>query len=222
MAQLRIQYNQIADLGVEYALRATIEQTTSEPDALDNCLVVKKGDAGSDEELMRVGDFAEVVTTPKDALPATVSLFSAASLSLILGGILPGDVINVVPPFIWTQYYGSPNPFQTVVDTVVSPTEVIVVTPFPAFGRQLTFDVFRSLTVILPVTEVPPYPIDGVANRDYTLVSGTEFLTNDQASSWANIDTANGRYAAMQEEAQLLVNAMKEDTYSGQSDKVYS
>lgn len=222
MTQLRIQYDRKADVGVEYALRATIEQTTSQPDALDNCLVVKKGDAGTDEELMRVGSFAEVVTTPLDALPATVPLFSSPSLALIPGGILAGDIIVVTPPFVWQQYFGIGFDFQTVVDNPsVAANTVSVVTPFPAFARNMTYVVRRGLTVMLPVDGTPPYPNDGVANRDYSAVVGTEFLANDQASSWADIDTAEGRQQAMELAAQALVNSVKEDNYTGQDDRIY-
>lgn len=223
MTQLRIQYEKIADVGVEYTLRATIEQTTSQPDALDKCLVVKKGDAGADEELMRVGAFAEVVTTPKDTLPATVNLFYSPSLALILGGIQHDDVIIIVSPFIWTQHYGAGVNFQTLVDDHTYGVNMVsVVTPFPAFGRNLEFTVERSSVVILPVSTLPPYPVDGVANRDYSLVGGVEFLADDQTSSWNDIDVAEGRYNAMQGEAQTLVNAVKEDNYTGQSDRIYS
>ncbi len=158
MTQLRIQYNQIADLGVEYTLRATIEQTTSQPDVLDNCLVVKKGDSGTDEELMRVGAFSEVVTTPLDTLPATVNLFYAPSLALIVGGIQAGDdIIILTSPFVWKQHFGAGVTFQTKVDNpAVGPNLVSVITPFPAFGRNLEFIVERASVVILPVSWLPP------------------------------------------------------------------
>ena len=227
MTQLRIQYIQIADPGVEYTLQATIEQTTSQPDALDKCLVVKKGDVGADEELMRVGSYTEVVTSPKSSLPSTVNLFSSPSLALIFegGGIAVGDIITITSPFIWSQHFGASTYFVTEVATVLSPTLVEVTIPFPAFGRGLTFNVFRGANMVLPTTPGPPavYPVDGLANRDYTgLGVETEFLAYDQASSWTDIDVAEGRYTQMQISAQALVDAMKEDNYTGQSDEVYS
>jgi len=227
MVQLRIQYTQIADQGVEYTLQATIEQTTSQPDALDNCLVVKKGDSGADEELMRVGSYSEVVDTPKSPLPSTVNLFSSPSLALITepGGIAIDDIIVVASPFIWRQHFSALAEFITVVDSVVSPTLVTVTIPFPAFGRNLVFHIVRGVDTILPTTPGTPagYPVDGLANRDYTgLGVETEFLANDQASSWTDIDVAEGRYTQMQISAQTLVNAMKEDNYTSQSDEVYS
>lgn len=233
--QLRIQYDRIADPGVEYTLRATIEQTTSQPDALDKCLVVSKGDAGTDEELMRVGDFGEVVTTPEESLPTIVDRFSSPSLALIIepGGIDIGDVITITnPPFIWRQHFGAAATFVTTVTSAISSTEVVVSPVFPAFGRNLEFYVVRSGGVLLPVyytlpsppppePPAPPYPIDGLANRDYTALTGPLFLASDQASSWTNIDTATGRYNSMQNEAQILVDAMKEDNYTGQTDRIY-
>lgn len=224
MAQLRIQYNRIASVGVEYTLRTTVEPTTTEPNVLDNCLVVKKGDAGTDEEIMRVGDYSEVVTTPKSILPVPVPLFSSPSLPLIPGGIQIGDVIRVYSPFVWAQHFGASALFDTaVINAGVGLNTVSVATPFPAFGRLLQFLVLRGVTVILPVSATPPYPVDGVANRDYTPFGGeTEFLTDDQASTWTDIDVANGRYTALQINAQSLVDVVKEDNYTGQADRIYS
>jgi len=225
---LRLQFNRVADPGVEYAMRTTVEQTTTEPNALDQCLVIKRGDAGTDEEFLRVGDYSEVVATPFNTLPTLVDRFSSASLPLIVGGIQEGDTLTISTPFAWQQFFGADvNHITTVaVGGVVSATEVIVDDPFPAFGRNLSFSVIRGGALVLPVLppSTPPtvYPEDGVANRYYGLVLDTLFLASDHADSWTNIDVAEGRYNAAQLEAQLLVDATKEDNFSGISDKVYT
>lgn len=231
MVQLRIQYDRVADGLVEYTMRTVIEQTTSDPDALDKCLVVRKGDSGVEESLRRVGVYAEVVTSPKPDLPATVNLFSSPSLSSIIGGIQNGDIIKVDPvPFLWAQHFGTVAPFQTVVDDHLFATNTVsVVTPFPAFARNLKFQVLRGVTILLPVPLIPPAvtpddPIDGVANRDFTawLPGVTEFLASDHADTWTDIDEADGRYTSLRIEAQSLVDEMKQDNFTSQNDEVYS
>lgn len=231
MVQLRIQYDRIADGLVEYTMRTVIEQTTSDPDALDKCLVVRKGDSGAEESLRRVGTYAEVVTTPKPDLPLTVNLFYSPSLSSIAGGLQVDDIIKVDPvPFLWAQHFGSVAPFQTlVVDPLFATNTVSVATPFPAFARNLKFQVLRGATILLPVPLIPPAttpddPIDGVANRDFTawLPGVTEFLASDHADTWTDIDEADGRYTQLRVNAQSLVDEMKEDNYTGQHDEVYS
>ncbi len=231
MVQLRIQYDRVADGLVEYTMKTTIEQTTSDPDALDKCLVVRRGDSGAEESLRRVGDFAEVVTTPHPDLPATANLFSSPSLASIIGGILAGDIIEILTiPFLWAQHFGTVAPFQTVVDNpAFAANTVSVLTPFPAFARNLTFRVLRVATIILPVPLIPPAatptnPIDGVANRDFTpwLPIVTEFLASDHTDTWDNIDEADGRYNQLRINAQSLVDEMKQDNYTSQNDEVYS
>lgn len=229
MVQLRIQYNQVADGLVEYTLRTTIEQTTSTPNALDKCLVVQKGDSGANEVIMRVGTYAEVVASPLNDLPATVNLFYSPSLSSIAGGIQQDDIIKVDPvPFLWAQHFGTVAPFQTVVDDHLFATNTVsVVTPFPAFARNLRFQVLRGASILLPVPLIPPAitpddPVDGVANRDYTAWPGaTQFLASDHADTWNDIDEAEGRYQQLRMTAQSLVDEMKQDNYTGQADEVY-
>jgi hypothetical protein len=231
MAQLRIQYDKVANGLIEYTMQTTIEQTTSQPDALDKCLVVKKGDSGTEEELMRVGTYAEVVTSPKSDLPALADVFYSPSLSTIVGGILNGDVIELLSvPFTWGQFFGAVAPFLTVVsDDSFATNTVKVATPFPAFARNLTFRVWRGGAIVCPPQLTPPAlttdnPVDGVANRDYTafLPGETEFLASEHVDTWADIDVADGRFTQLEITAQSLVNEMKQDNYTGQVDEVYS
>jgi hypothetical protein len=228
MVQLRIQYDRVADGLVEYTMKTTIEQTTSDPAALDKCLVVRKGDSGTEESLRRVGSYAEVVTSPKPDLPADVDVFYSPSLSTIVGGILNGDQIEILTiPFLWAQHFGVVGPFLTLVtDDAFASNTVKVGTPFPAFARNLVFRVTRGGAVVLPPPVVPPAlttpnPIDGVANRDYTPFGVSEFLASAHADTWDNIDEADGRYLSLRIEAQSLVDLMKQDNYTSQSDEVY-
>lgn len=224
-ARLKLNFTKIADPDVEYLMRTVVNAGYSTPDAIDTCLVVLKGSAGADERLMRVANTTELVTTPLDALPPTVTRFSAPSLASIAGpGIQDGDKITVETPFLWRQFFGASDwiEYTVAASGVVTPTEVIVTSAFPAFGRNLKFYVKQGATDLLPTSGLAgDYPIDGLANRNFSGVSGSYLLTGTHADSWSDLDVANALQVSLRGEAQSLVDALNEDNYSGTSEEIF-
>ena len=278
-AKIELEFYKYADVGIEYMLRTVVNATYSQPDPVDVCLVVKKGDVTAAEELLRVATYAELITTPLDALPASVNLFSSASLAYMSSVILPGDIIRVDTPALWQQYFSVGVQEDYTVVTVNSPTEVVVTPVFPAFGREITFTVWRGGSRILPVTAAlwtattaysvgdtalssagdnywcqapgtsgasePTWdttvgnttvdgtvtwlridngaiPIDGVANRDYTVYPGvTLFLAATHADAWNDLYVAENRLIALKAQASSLVDALNTEDWSGTEEVTY-
>lgn len=278
-AQIELEFLKFAIPNVEYMLRTIVNATYSQPDPVDSCLVVKKGDVTANEELMRVATYEELIDVPLEALPATVNLFSSPSLAYLPSVIIPGDVIRITIPDLWIQYFLTGPTEDFTVSVVNSPTEVEVVTAFPTFGRGLTFEILRAGVRILPVTPSlwaaatgylegdtvrsiggdtywcqiagtsgaaePAWdttignttvdngvltwlrvdnavtPVDGVANRDYTTLLGTEFLAASHADTWLGLDTAENRLASLKAQAASLVSALNTEDWSGTEGVVY-
>ncbi len=276
-AQIELEFSKHADAGVEYMLRTVVDATYSKPDPVDACLVVKKGDFTADEELLRVATYAELITTPLEALPASVNLFSSPSLDMT-PSVMIGDVIRIVTPMIWRQFFAAPSSIDYTVTVVNSSTEVEVTPAMPAFGRNLAFEVWRAGVRVLPnvptiwlaltgyvegdrvistggdtywcqiagtsgageptwdttigntttdgtVTWVRVangvFPLDGVANRDYTALLGTEFLVAQHADTWDDLTVAENRMASLKAEASSLIAALNVKDWSGTEEVTY-
>lgn len=223
-ARLILRYTKIDDPNVEYLLRAIVDPTESKPDLIKNCLVVAAGSSSAQERLVRVATYADLITTPFEVLPETVNVFSSPSLDSLEGGsILVGDEIYATSPFLWKQFSGVSDVFECEVITVIDPTTAIVTPPFPFFGSQLKFCVKRGGHFMLGTN---PYastcPIDGLANRDYTGLTGPNYLTAYHADSWSNLTDAENAYASFRAQAQSLVDALNADHYQGEFQEVYN
>ena len=218
-ARIEIVFTRFSDPGKEYLLRTLIDPTYSQPDAVDFCLVVKKGDSTAVEELMRVASFAEFITTPLEALPTTVDVFSSPSLAAAAPQV--GDVIKVNSPLMWRQFFFALVQTEVVVTSVTSPTEVVVTPAFPAFGRELTFEVWRGASLILPAAIPYVYPTDGVATRDYTGLTGIEFLANSHVDNWDDYTVANNRLTSIKNGASSLMSALNAAEWAGTEEVTY-
>jgi len=223
-AQIDIGFTKYSDpAGTEYMLHTTINAATTQPTVVDTSLRVKKGSDIDDEELVTVATRAQLITSPLPVLPADVDVFSSPSLALAQIGdplapttIQDGDVIRITTPDRWQQFFSADPEEEYVVDTVVNPTTVTVTTPFPAFARGLTFDVLRAGVSILPPLGTPLVsPVDGLANRDYTAVPGTHYLTGAHADSWTDLTVAEDRMASIKTQAELLVTEMNTAEWTG-------
>ena len=56
-AQIELEFYKFANPGVEYMLRTVVNAAYSQPDPVDTCLVIKKGDLTAEEELLRVATY---------------------------------------------------------------------------------------------------------------------------------------------------------------------
>jgi len=198
-------------------MRTTVNTVVTRPASIYKALVVHKGDKLADEFLHRVGTRDDIVVTPLEDLPELVNRFSADSLTAI-SGLVNGDIIKIAAnnlPVIWTRFFSQVSEVQAVVIDDTDPYDVVVDAPgFPAFARLLAFSVERASVTIHTAD-------DGVANRDYTGLTGTDFITTDHADGWTNFEDANNKYESLRTEAQSLVDAMNADNFSGVDQERY-
>jgi hypothetical protein len=163
-----------------YFMRATVDTTVeglTTPTALQTCLVVTPGSMDADERIRGVGTYAEIVSGGVLLeLPATVNYFESEALE----DIAVGDVINIPAeqiPERWVVY--ELHPASTAYGATVLELDlsnqfrVKVATPFPAYGRGMSYTVRRGETIICQGS-------DGTANRDY---SATPSVTAYRAST---------------------------------------
>jgi len=201
----------------EYLMRTTVNTVVTTPSSIYAALVVHKGDKIADEFLHRVGTRDDIVVTPLEDLPELVNRFSADSLTAI-SGLVNGDIIKIAAnnlPVIWTRFFSQVSEVQAVVIDDTDPYDVVVDAPgFPAFARLLAFSVERASVTIHTAD-------DGVANRDYMGLTGTDFITTDHADGWTNFEDANNKYESLRTEAQSLVDAMNADNFSGVDQERY-
>jgi len=187
-AQIELEFYKYANPGVEYLLRTVVDATYSKPDPVDACLVIKKGDSTAAEELLRVATYAELITSPLDALPADVELFSSASLAYMESIILVGDVVRITSPEIWTQFFYAGVQEDFTVTTVNSSTEVVVTPTLPAFGRELTFEVWRGSSKVFPVTAALWVAATAYVQGDTALSTGGDTYWCQVAGTSAGVE----------------------------------
>ena len=199
-AKLRLIYDK-KYLDPSFMLRVTVEPVNTSPDVLKKCLVVVKGDATTSEYLERVAEYDDVVTSPLPEQPLLVDRFSSEGY----GPFLINDTIHIVSyPQIWTSYFGYTGDITVIAWNVDDPDNPIV-NPLPAFGNNISFRVGSD----------PNVYADGVANRYYNGLPGSQFLTDDTVFEYPNFDTANNTIISAEADAQSLVDAMNADNYSG-------
>lgn len=224
-AQIDMEFTKYSNTpDTEYLLNTVINPATTFPTPVDACLVVQKGDSSSDEELIEVADVGQLITTPLPPLPSAVTTFTSPSLPsakigtpLVATAIQVDDVIRITTtPDIWQQFFSvSATNVDYIVTEIVSPTQVKVAN-FPAFARNLPFEVYRSGTKILPVGSPLVPPTDGVANRDYTATPTKDYyLAASHADSWADLTVAETRIINLKADAESLINAMNTADWTG-------
>jgi hypothetical protein len=214
MAQLKITYDKRFNAFDGYLMGTEVDTVNTEPDIIQKCLVIQKASGGVAETLLRVAGAAELETLSE--LPANISVFSSSVLDD--AGVLVGDVIQIENlPAIWDIYFpeSAVGDQYTVTDNSnVAFGEVTVTPAFPYPDKEIEFSVWRSGTQIYPVG-VAANPDDGAADRDYSAVPGeTEFLTGEHYDQYANYDAANNRFKALESQAQSLVDALNQDSYT--------
>ena len=228
-AQIDMVFTKFSDVpSTEYMLNTVVNQATSFPTPVAAPLVIQKGDDTTDEELVRIAERSEIVTIPFTPLPTSIRIFSSLSLPLAQIGdpsdplvplaptaILAGDIIRVTTPDLWQEFFGVISTVEYEVATIVSPTEVTITTDFPAFARNLPFEVLRDGTTILPVGDPLVYPTDGLANRDYTGLSETYYLASSHVDSWTDLTVAENRVTNLKSQAKLLINEMNTADWTG-------
>lgn len=212
-----------------YLLRVTVEQPYTEPAAFKTCLVVRKGSDYLDEIPVRVGSYAEVMRNTSPVLvdlPPLVTRFSSTSMPT--GNYLSaGNKIKILNiPEAWQMFFGAPLEQTYTIASNVKDTEplqeAIVTTPFPAFGRNLRYEILDNADVRVYPPSGTSLPTDGVANRDYTGLLGSEFLCSDVAATFRTDLQAVRTFRALAEaDARLLISTEDSDTYTTVNLEVY-
>jgi len=216
-AQLTIEYKKQTPLAGVYLMETLVTTSETYPTELYKCLKVKKGSAGVEEELVDVVTESEL--TSLDELPASIRVFSSPYLSTMPGGTPQAhDIIRIqVMPDVWEYLYGaSPGTVDYEVVTVIDPNTVVVDQDFPAFGRDLGFQVYRSTTLYVDV------PDSGLANRDYSGLVGLYFRATSHGDSFSDYDAANNRYESLRANAQSLVDALNDTDFVGDTQETYA
>lgn len=202
----------------EYWLRVTVGTTPADlttPTALDTCLVIQKGSITSPERVSRIGNYNEIVNTLSPsylpALPLLVDYFESESLP---ADIQAGDEILIAQgniPNRWQiyDYVVSEYIAEVAVDGVdLANNRVKVVVPFPMFGENIGFAVYRGATLLGSGT-------DGTANRDYTGIYNTEFRASEGLTNYgSDLAAANAWRIAADSDAWALVRAYDTANYT--------
>jgi len=213
-------------VGDNYLMHAYVGQSVSTPEALRKCLKVRKGSPTQDEKLWSIADYSDLYPTQvPDDLPTTVDLFTSASIPDATVNI--GDKITLSTyPDIWSQFYAGFVSTYTITGVSGSAPniELTVGSPFPTFGRNMTFRIYASdgVTPVYPAAGVLPLT-DGVANRDYTGLSGTYYLaTMSDADLGTDLQVALDKQPALESQAQALVDAVNlNDDFLGTDTEVF-
>lgn len=214
MAQLKITYDKRFNAFDGYMMGTEVDTVNSDPDIIKKCLVVQKAASGIPEALLRVASVSEL--TDLSELPSTINVFKSSVLDD--AGVLVGDVIQIENlSALWSIYFPDAEVGDQYTVTDVSNlafNEVTVTPALPYPSQEIEFTIWRAGTQIYPVG-VAANPDDGEADRDYSTVPvETEFLCDEHYDQYATYDLANNRFKALESQAQSLVDALNQDSYT--------
>jgi hypothetical protein len=161
-------------------------------------------------------------------LPSAVERFSAPSLALVPGGILPGDEIRVTAPLppIWAFIDGILVNTVYTVSAVVSPTEVTVAPAFSNYAIDISYAIWRNVMGtfirVYPPLPTDPDAVDGMANRNYGGAPALYYLAANHTDCYGSaLDTAMAQIANLEATAQGVVNEYNTDYFSGVDTEVF-
>jgi hypothetical protein len=206
-----------------YYVIAQILPTVTVPIALQTSLLVLPGSLTVPETCARFATKTEIETL-YTVLPATVSRFSAPSLALVLGGILPGDEIRVTAPLppIWSYIDGVVVGDVFAVSSVISPTEVVVAPVFPDYAVDISYAIWRTGSRIYPPNPTDPDCVDGAANRNYGGAPALYYLAATHNDCYgSDLDAAMTQIANLEATAQGVVNEYNRDEFTGTDTEVF-
>ncbi len=210
-------------LGAEgYYLYTKVVSESTEPTDFYVSLVYSPslGAVDDREHIGRVATLSELTSMPAYAPELTV--FQAPSLAA--SGVLAGDVIRItsVPP-IWKELnFKAPDTFT--VDSVVSPTKVLVddTSPFLSQELNLKYEIFRGSTRIYP-TSTTISPEDGEADRnwpamifpEYRIAEHVDYFELEEDFDTAVVDIQTTAQSLVDEYNAYLLEDTEVDTFTG-------
>jgi len=214
VAQLKITYDKRFNAFDGYMMETQVDSVYAEPTILQKCLVVQKAGV-TEETLLRVADVSELESLSE--LPGTSDVFESSVLDSV--GVQVGDEIHLEEelPALWDVYFPSVVVGQVYEVSDVSElafNRVKVTTSFPCPAQNVVFSIWREGSQLYP-TGVLANPSDGAADRDYASFPGeTEFLAATHYDTFDTYDAANNKFSALESQAQALVDALNQDSYT--------
>lgn len=221
-ARLELIFDQRYVGGEGCFLITTVDKVVTQPDELDACLVVQR--AGSAiEKFIRVATTTDLTTL--SALPPLVTVFKsaayAAAIPMVGDLIHMGEGLLAVPP-VWRNLHSYAGSHIYEVVDVTDPMNVLVLgtNPFPDYGRDIGFYVYRAdgVTEVIPSSSPAS---DGEADRPYTGMADFYLADIHHDFLSTSIDDALDFAIARRGEAQSVVNALNVDGYTGVFEELF-
>lgn len=110
------------------------------PDELQTFIVAEFVSRATGENYVRVATLADLT----DEVVLTLNTFEDTTADFITAGVVSGDTLHLTltSPELWTsEEYPGTNPFMFTVSSVVSATQLTITGQFPAFHRDLTWEI---------------------------------------------------------------------------------
>jgi hypothetical protein len=216
-AQIELWFSNIT-IGEAYMMSTSVNAGNSfpTPEVLD-CLVINKGDTGTDETL-RGGATIEEFEGPAalPILPHNIDVFETNVISLSVGQTLTFDT-----PLSWKSFFGYADTFTCVVTSVLGGNRYRIVphSTMITLGYTLIPTTLRNITFRVNMRSTQ-YP-GGLITRDYTGYVATLFRTNNHVDTWGNFSVARNKFLVVQQQIQSLVNSLNMSVWSGTYTKVF-
>lgn len=222
-AKLELDFHRLYVPGVGCFLKTTINPLVTKPPELKTALVILRADPYVlPETLVRIA--AETDLSPLlPPLPTAITRFKSATYAALVPAL--GDVITMgsgayaVPP-VWTHLHAYVGAHSYTVVDVTDPTNLVVTPAFPDYGEGIDFYVYRpsTATYIIPMTASPG---DGVADRNYSSTDLWYFAPEHYDFLGPDVDPAFNVIDLLRSQAQSIVNALNQDSYTGDSVEIF-
>jgi len=192
----------------KYYFHVKVDEPLSTPDEIEPCLVFTSGS----EQIARVASLAEMTSIEETA--AVLTTFYAPSLSSTLPEV--GDEIDIrVVPTLWNEIGYALGAYTIVSEDIAGSNTVVVAGEFPAFATGISFGLITS------GGSTKTTYTDGEARRTYAGSPDIEYRTKEHYDLFDTLDAAQNMLTSLRGQAQGLVDAWNEDTYTGDDTEVF-
>jgi hypothetical protein len=222
-AKLELDFHRLYVPGVGCFLKTKINPLVTKPTELKTALVILRADPYTvPETLLRVAAETDLVPA-LPPLPTAITRFKSATYAAL--GPVNGDMITLgsgsyaIPP-VWTHLHSYLGAHTYVVTDDTDPTNLVVSPAFPDYGEGIDFYVYRPSTssYVIPMTASPG---DGVADRDYLGLDLWYSAAEHYDFLGVDVDPAFNLIDLLRSQAQSIVNALNQDSYTGDSVELF-
>lgn len=221
-AKLELDFHRLYVPTLGCFLKTRVNPLVTTPLELQTALVVFRASPYSvPERLLRVADELDLLA-PLPPLPPVVDRYSSATYALLTPTV--GDIIRIgtgsyyVPP-VWTHLHAyAPGVHEYTVMDASDPTNLLVSPSFPDYGEAIDFYVYRPSTFTEVIPMLTPAG-DGVADRDYSVTPmAIEYFAQEHYDFVdMSVDVAMNLIDSLRSQAQSIVTALNQDSYTGDS-----